>query len=115
VDVSYGERTVDEMCLAFLAVTLGPAKADAPPVVTRASWDKSGALVVAARNLGRGGRIEVNGVALADSESLGTGRLRSASDYGAFFTLNDPTPPAPADIRVRRADGRLSKPYTLTF
>ncbi len=120
VAVSWGERTVDEMCLAFLAVTLGPATATAPPAVTRVARDARGRLLVTAKNLGRGGRIEIDGVPLEDSLSTGAGRLRSATDWFPFATFVDPfngepPPTPPAEIRVRRADGRLSPPFTFTL
>lgn len=102
-DVSYGERTTDEMCLAFLAVTLGPATADAAPAVRAAAVDRSGRLVVAAKGLGRGGRIEIDGVPVADSAAAGANRLRSAADWRALVPGQ-----GAVEVRVRRADGRLS-------
>jgi len=105
IPVSWGERTVDEMCLAFLAVTLGPARADAPPVVRSVTTDGSGRLVVTAKNLGRGGRIEIDGTPVAQPVTAGTNRLRTAEAWiaGSSAVL--------VTVRVRRADGRLSPPF----
>lgn len=110
IPVSWGERTVDEMALAFLAVTLGPAKASPPPVVTSVREDARGRFVVTARNLGVGGRIEIDGLPIADSVSAGANRLASAEDYALSFVGLSFGPRA---VRVRRGDGRLSKPFTI--
>jgi mono/diheme cytochrome c family protein len=107
-DVSYGERTTDEMCLAFLAVTLGSAKADRPPAVRKAAVDAKGRLVVSAKNLGKGGRIEIDGHPVPDSSAAGSNRLVSASDWSALAPATGPT-----EVRVRRTDGRLSPPVSL--
>jgi hypothetical protein len=105
-DVSYGESTTDEMCLAFLEATIGPATADAPPVVRRARFDRAGRLVVSAKGLGVGGRIEVDGEPI-DTAAAGRNVLRSAADVATHWTAG-----VPASIRVRRTDGRLSAPMT---
>lgn len=107
--VSWGERTVDEMCLAFVAVTLGRARAGAPPEVRSVALDGEGGLVVRARRLGRGGRVEVDGVPLADSAAVRANLLRSAADHAAVLPAT-----GAASIRVRRADGRLSPPFAFT-
>jgi mono/diheme cytochrome c family protein len=115
VDVSYGERTTDEMCLAFVAVTLGLSPAAPPPPRVRSvAVDRAGRLVVAARGLGRGGRIEIAATGegaeppapVADSKPAGAGRLRSAADWTALVPEGEDV-----EIRVRRRDGRLSPPF----
>lgn len=108
-DVTYGERTTDEMCLAFLAVTLGPAQAGAPPVVRSARVDRAGRLLVTAQGLGRGGRIEIDGAPVADSVAAGSNRLRSAADWTSLVPQG-----GSAMLRVRRTDGRLSLAFPLT-
>lgn len=109
VDVSWGERTVDEMCIAFVALTLGPAEASAPPTIRSVTVDGSGRLVVAAKWLGRGGRIEIDGVAVDDSAAAGPNRLRSAAEWTPLAPSGDPV-----TVRVRRTDGRLSPPFAWT-
>lgn len=106
VDVSWGERTVDEMCLAFVALTLGPAEASDPPTVRAVAVDDAGRLVVSARRLGRGGRIEIGGVAVADSAAAGGNRLRSAADWTSLAPAT-----GTVTVQVRRTDGRLSPPF----
>jgi copper type II ascorbate-dependent monooxygenase-like protein len=107
--VSYGERTVDEMCLAFLVVTLAPAQASPPPEVKSAAIDAKGRLVVAARSLGRGGRIEIDGTPLPDSAALGRNRVVSSA---AWQSLVPET--GSVSLRIRRPDGRLSLPFTFS-
>lgn len=106
VDVSWGERTVDEMCLAFVALTLGPAEAPAPPTVRSVTVDPSGRLVVSAKALGRGGRIEIDGVAVDDSVAAGVNRLRSAAAWTGLAPAT-----GTVTVQVRRTDGRLSPPF----
>jgi hypothetical protein len=104
-DVSYGERTTDEMCLAFLEVTLGPSKAPRPPTSPRMLEQSDGSLLVLSKDLGRGGRIEIDGVAVPDSAPAGANRLRSAADWAALAAGKPHV-----DVRVRRSDGRASLP-----
>jgi hypothetical protein len=105
--VTWGERTVDEMCVAFLWATLSSTgvTVDPPPVVKSIRADRRGRLVVTAKNLGRGGRIEIDGKPVTDSAVFGPNRLRSV---GAWEPLVPET--GKIAVRVRRADGRLSPP-----
>jgi hypothetical protein len=132
--VSWGERTVDEMALAFVALTLRfpddfldlltligrdhphpkglrAIRANRPPVVRRVRIDARGRLQVQAARLAGGGRIEIDGAAVADSVQTGRGarRLRSEHDWDELTPAG-----TPVQITVRRADGRLSQPYSFT-
>jgi hypothetical protein len=106
IDVSWGERTVDEMCLAFVALALGPAEVSAPPAIRSVAVDGAGRLVVSAKALGRGGRIEIGGVAVDDSAAAGANRLRSAADWTSIAPAT-----GAVSVQVRRRDGRLSPPF----
>lgn len=130
-DVSWGERTVDEMALAFVAVSLRfpdaalglfellgrepphppglrPIRADAAPVIRKAWVDARGRLDVKVKGLRGGGRIEVDGTAVDGSlvQRRSVRRLRT----DAAEALGDASS---AEIRVRRVDGRLSEPFPL--
>ncbi len=108
VDVSWGERTVDEMCLAFIAVTLGPAQVTPPPEVRDVAIDSKNRLVVRAKRLLHGGRIEIDGTAVDDSAAPRGSRLVSTSGWQSLVP-----PGEDVEIRVRRGDGRLSRPRVL--
>ncbi len=130
--VSWGERTVDEMALAFVAVKLRfpdsvldlfalvgrdapharglPAiRAAAPPTIRSAEIDAEGRLVVDVRRLAGGGRIEVDGVPVATSLALGRGVRRLVAAADAAF--GDAPSGTSFTLRVRRADGRSSPPF----
>ncbi len=130
--VSWGENTVDEMALAFVATTLRfdddllrtldnlgldlphpiglpPLRAGRAPDVRRVWIDGRGRLRVDAKRLQGGGRIEIDGVPIADSMKE-TRRGRRLTSVAAW--TDHVTPGVPVEVRVRRADGRLS-PFLL--
>ncbi len=130
--VSWGERTVDEMALAFVALTfqfpdnaldlfeligrdlphargLRPIKASKPPFV-RGVRLVEGRLEVTCARLAKGGRIEVNGRPLEDSMLRRTARrLTSPADWDNALPLGEQV-----EIQIRRADGRTSLPFFFT-
>ncbi len=133
--VSWGERTVDEMALAFVAVRLRfpdtvlalmsalgrdlphplglpEIQAPQPPEVRRVRVDRRGRVVVDVRRMKGGGRVEVDGNVIDGSLSLRRNLRRFVLDMDA--ALGDVPPGTDFEVRVRRADGRLSAPYTYT-
>ena len=122
--VGWGDRTVDEMALAFVAIKLRlpalldsdsasrrPITANAPPLVKRVRFDRRGRMIVSARRLRGGGRIEVDGVPIVDSMRRRPRALalRSAEDWTDLVPAG-----VEVEVRVRRADGRLSPPFAFT-
>jgi hypothetical protein len=133
--VSWGEQTTDEMALAFVAVSLrfpdsvldvfsllgqplphprglAPIVSNRPPEIRRARLDRRGRLVVDVKRMKGGGRIEIDGTALDTSLTLARKPRRLKVDAPASIT--DAAAGTTFSIRVRRADGRLSVPITLT-
>ena len=131
--VSWGERTVDEMALAFVAVSLRfpddvlalfplfgrepphpaglrPLRASKAPQIRSAVVDGKGRLVMRTKRLKGGGRLEVDGQPRARSFTAGRNVRRMRIDVAE--DLAAAAPGTSFELRVRRADGRLSPPYT---
>lgn len=80
-DVSWGEGTRDEMCIAFLGVTVdAEARAVSSPAIVsaRVAGNK---LVVSGSDIGPGSIIEVDGAPIRDSKAKGRGSVASRADW----------------------------------
>jgi len=133
--VSWGERTVDEMALAFVAVSLRfpddvlalfplvgrdlphaagmrPLRASKAPQIRSATIDRKGRLVLRVKGLKGGGRLEVDGEPYTGSLTEGRNVRRMRIDVAK--DLADAAAGASFELRVRRTDGRLSPPFEFT-
>ncbi len=133
--ISWGEQTVDEMALAFVAVSLRfpdnvldlmeflgqplphrrglkAITSDRPPEIRRARIDKKGRLVLSVKRLNGGGRIEVDGEPLADSLVRSRNPRRMKVDVST--SLVGVAVGTTLELRIRRTDGRLSEPFQFT-
>ena len=81
VDVSWGEKTTDEMCIAFLGITVDAANRDVSSPALSAATVRNGRLVLEGTDLRRGALVEVDGRPLRDSRVSGRRRVTSKADW----------------------------------
>jgi hypothetical protein len=100
VDVSWGEKTTDEMCIAFLGITVDAANREvSSPAISRASV-RGGRLVVEGADIRRGALVEVDGRVLRDSRVSGRRRVASRSDWQSAIPVG-----ATVQLSVLNPDG----------
>jgi hypothetical protein len=127
--VSWGERTVDEMALAFVAVTLRfpdevldlfelfgrdlphprglrPIRTGSPPQIRSATIDARGRLVLRVKGLKGGGRLELDGRPVDDAAVWKRKPRRLRFDADSVLDGAES-----GELRIRRADGRLSPAF----
>lgn len=110
VDVSWGEETTDEMCIAFLGITVDaarrvPSEPEVSSVVTRGSR-----LVVEGRDLRKGAFIEIDGRLVGDT------RVKTRSRVLSKRAWRELAPPGSVvDVRVLNPDGARSAPVRVAL
>ena len=108
--VSWGETTVDEMALAFLAFTLDLVKVTpSSPALTDATIDANGNLLVTGSGFQNGADIEINGLRLSDTQAETAARLASNQLWKVALA-----PGQTANVTVINPDGRRTASRSIT-
>jgi mono/diheme cytochrome c family protein len=109
VDVSWGEKTTDEMCIAFLGITVDAANREVSSPAVTSVGVRGGRLVVEGSDLRRGALVEVDGAPLRDSRAPNRHRATSKSDWQAAVPVG-----ATVSITVLNPDGVRSAGVTFS-
>ncbi len=108
-DVSWGERTTDEMCIAFLGITVDAEHRTPSEPALDGAEVKGSRLVVSGQDIRNGSIIEVNGAPLRDSRTKSRHSCSSRADW--LEAIPEGTT---VNVTVLNPDGARSQPIVFS-
>ncbi len=108
VDVSWGEKTTDEMCIAFLGITVDAEYRETSNPSIQAVRVAGSKLIVKGADIRAGALIDINGQLCMDTKRK-EGRASSKRHWMELAPVG-----VPVSVRILNADGAMSSGVTFT-